>query len=114
MRKVTIPPRNYAVFDMEGEEWEGKYEIKPNPFLKQRDPNLWMDNFVLYNVPGKEDGVDLKEDQDTMVKRPPKAAKVIILQNDVSGEKRNQQRYVYPIIFLILAMNIIATFQRVV
>ena len=36
MRKVMIPPRSYAVFDMKGEEWEGKYEIKPNPFLKQR------------------------------------------------------------------------------
>ena len=33
-RKVTIPPRSYAVFDIKGEEWEGKYEIKPNPFLK--------------------------------------------------------------------------------
>ena len=53
-RKVTIPPRSYAVFDMEGKEWEGKYEIKPNPFLKQREPNLWMDNFVLYNVSGKK------------------------------------------------------------
>ena len=31
-----LPPRSYAVFDMEGEEWEGKYETKPNPFLKQR------------------------------------------------------------------------------
>ena len=46
-RKVTILPRSYAVFDVEGEEWEGKYEKKPNPFLKQREPNLWMDNFVL-------------------------------------------------------------------
>ena len=53
-RKVTIPPRNYAVFDIECEEWEGKYEIKPNPFLRQREPNLWMDNFVLYNMPGKK------------------------------------------------------------
>ena len=64
-RKVTISPRSYAVFDVEGEEWEGKYEIKPNPFLKQREPNLWMDNFVLYNVQGKEDDVDLKEEIET-------------------------------------------------
>ena len=61
-RKVTIRPRSYAVFDIEGEEWEGKYEIKPNPFLKQREPNLWIDNFVLYNIPGKEDDVDIKEE----------------------------------------------------
>ena len=60
-RKVTIPPRSYAVFDVEGEEWEGKYEIRPNPFLKQREPNLWMDNFMLYNVRGKEDGVEPKD-----------------------------------------------------
>ena len=53
-KKVTIPPRSYAVFDVEGEEWEGKYEIRPNPFLKQREPNLWMDNFVLYNMLGKK------------------------------------------------------------
>ena len=61
-RKVTIPPRSYAVFDVKGEEWESKYEIRPNPFLKQREPNLWMDNFVLYNIHGKEDDVDLKEE----------------------------------------------------
>ena len=60
-RKVMIPPRTYAMFDVEGEEWEGKYEIRPNPFLKQRDQNLWMDNFVLYNVPGKEDGIKSKD-----------------------------------------------------
>ena len=46
-RKVTIPPRSYAMFDIKGEEWEGKYEIRPNPFLKQREPNLWMDNFCI-------------------------------------------------------------------
>ena len=60
-RKVTIPLRNLAVFDIECEEWKGKYEIKPNQFLRQREPNLWMDNFVLYNIPEKEDHVDAKE-----------------------------------------------------
>ena len=29
---------------------EGKYEIKPNPFLTQGEPNIWIDNFVLYNT----------------------------------------------------------------
>ena len=53
MRKVTIPPRSYTLFGIKGEEWEGKYETKPNPFLKQQEPNLWIDNFVLYNVLGK-------------------------------------------------------------
>ena len=60
-RKVMIPPRSYAVFDVEGEEWEGKYEIRPNPFLKQREPNLWLDNFMLYNVQGKEDDIEPKD-----------------------------------------------------
>ena len=60
-RKVTIPPRSYAVFDVEGEEWESKYEVRPNQFLKQREPNLWMDNFVLYNILGKEDGIEPKD-----------------------------------------------------
>ena len=61
-RKVTIPPRNFAVFDIKCEEWKGRYEIKPNPFLRQREPNLWMDNFMLYNMPEKEDHVDAKEE----------------------------------------------------
>ena len=41
MRKVMILPRSYAVFDMEGEEWEGKYEIKPNPFLRENQIYGW-------------------------------------------------------------------------
>ena len=49
-RKVAIPPRSYAVFNLECEELEGKYEIKPNPFLTQGELNIWIDNFVLYNT----------------------------------------------------------------
>ena len=49
-RKVAIPPRSYAVFNLECEELEGKYVIKPNPFLTQAEPNIWIDNFVLYNT----------------------------------------------------------------
>ena len=66
-RKVAIPPRNFAVFDLECKECEGKYKIKPNPFLRQGEPNLWMDNFMLYNVPEKEDGVDVNEELRTQV-----------------------------------------------
>ena len=58
-RKVAIPPRNFAMFDLEYKEWEGECEIKPNPFLRQGEPNLLMDNFMLYNVPEKEDDVDV-------------------------------------------------------
>ena len=61
-RKVAILPRNFAMFDLECKEWEAKYEIKPNPFLRQGEPNLWMDNFMLYNVPEKEDGVEVNEE----------------------------------------------------
>ena len=49
-RKVAIPPRSYAVFDLECEELEGKYEIKPNPFLTQGEPSILIDSFVLYNT----------------------------------------------------------------
>ena len=38
------------MFDLECEELEGKYEIKPNPFLTKAEPNIWIDNFVLYNM----------------------------------------------------------------
>ena len=63
-RKVAIPPRSYAVFDLECEELEGKYKIKPNPFLTQGEPNIWIDNFVLYNtsVDRKNEGGQLKMD----------------------------------------------------
>ena len=38
------------MFDLECEELEGMYEIKPNPFLTKGEPNICMDNFVLYNT----------------------------------------------------------------
>ena len=60
-RKVAIPPRSYAVFDLECKELEGKYEIKPNPFLTQGEPNIWIDNFVLYNM-----SVDRKNEEGQM------------------------------------------------
>ena len=56
---MAIPPRSYAVFDLECEELEGKYEIRPNPFLTQGEPNIWIDNFVLYNT-----SVDKKNEEE--------------------------------------------------
>ena len=50
MRKIAIPPRHYAEFELECDELEGKFEIKPEPFPQQKEPNLWMDSFVTYNV----------------------------------------------------------------
>ena len=63
-RKVTVPPRSYAVFDLECEELQGKHGIKPNPFLTQAEPNIWIDNFVLYNVSKnkKNEVQQMKED----------------------------------------------------
>ena len=58
---MAIPPRSYAVFNLECEELEGKYEIKPNPFLTQGEPNIWIDNFVLYNM-----SVDRKNEEEQM------------------------------------------------
>ena len=61
MRRIAIPPRQYAEFELECDELEGKFEIKPEPFLQQREPNLWMDSFVVYNVPeDKEEEADMK------------------------------------------------------
>ena len=60
-RKVAIPPRSYAVFNLECKELEVKYEIKPNPFLTQGEPNVWIDNFVLYNT-----SVDRKNEERQM------------------------------------------------
>ena len=42
-------------------ELEGKYKIKPNPFLTQGEPNIWIDNFVLYNM-----SVDRKNEEGQM------------------------------------------------
>ena len=32
-RKIAIPPRHYAEFELECDKLEGKFEIKPKPFL---------------------------------------------------------------------------------
>ena len=45
-----IPPKHYAEFELECDRLEGKFKIKPEPSLQQREPNLWMDSFVIYNV----------------------------------------------------------------
>ena len=62
MRRIAIPPRKYAEFELECDELEGKFEIKPEPFLQQRKPNLWMDSFVVYNVPEDKEEADIKEE----------------------------------------------------
>ena len=40
VRKIAIPPTHYAEFELECDELEGRFEIKPEPFLQQKEPNL--------------------------------------------------------------------------
>ena len=37
-RKIAIPPGHYAEFELECDDLEGKFEIKPEPFLQQKEP----------------------------------------------------------------------------
>ena len=61
MGKIAIPPRHYAKFELECDELEGRFESKPEPFLQQKEPNLWMDSFVIYNVPEDKDKINVNE-----------------------------------------------------
>ena len=56
-RRIAIPPRHFTKFELECDMLEGKFKIKPEPFLQQREPNLWMDSFVIHNIQGGEDEV---------------------------------------------------------
>ena len=61
-RRIAVPPRHYAVFDLECNLQEGKFDIEPDPYLQQQEPNHWMDSFVLYNMPYKDHNDTAKED----------------------------------------------------
>ena len=87
MRRIAIPPRHYAAFDLECDLQEGKFDIKPDPYLQQQEPNLWMDSFILYNTPckdhddaKKEDIGDFTEEVEITSQRRPKSRRVKILQ----------------------------------
>ena len=60
-RRVAIPLRQYAILELECDELQGRFEFKPEPFLQQREPNLWMDNFVRCNIPEDKE-VDMNEE----------------------------------------------------
>ena len=113
-RRVTILPGNLAVFDIKCEEWKGKYEIKPNPFLRQREPNLWMDNFMLYNVPEKEDHVDAKEEVRTQDQENTKDSENKDPSEGCVHGKEESKKVHLPYCILTSAMSIIAIFQKVV
>ena len=98
MRTIVIPPRQYAEFELECDEFRGKFKIKLEPFLQQREPNLWMDSFVIYNVPEGKEEVDLNEKNQEMGNT-----------NEDSKTMNNETRketkgYIFHIAFLILAM----------
>ena len=63
-RKIAIPPRHYTEFELECDELEGRCEIKPEPFLQQKEPNLWMDSFVIYNVPEDKGEINISEERE--------------------------------------------------
>ena len=64
MRQITIPPRHYAEFELECDELEGRFEIKPEPFLQQKEPNLRIDSFVMYNVPEDKGKININEERE--------------------------------------------------
>ena len=48
-RRIAILPRHYVKIELECDELQGKFEIKPEPFLQQKKPNLWR-IILLYTV----------------------------------------------------------------
>ena len=62
-RRIAIPPRHYVKIELECDELQGKFEIKPEPFLQQKEANLWVDYFVVYNVPEDKGEVNLNEEK---------------------------------------------------
>ena len=87
-RRVAIPLRQYAILELECDELQGRFEIKPEPFLQQREPNLLMDNFVIYNVP---------EDKEVDVNEETKMQKALIRNEDlmtINNELGKEQKRV--------------------
>ena len=62
-RRIAIPPRHYAKIELECDELQGKFEINSEPFLQQKEPNLWMNNFIVCNVPEDKGEVNLNEEK---------------------------------------------------
>ena len=67
-RRVVIPLRQYAILELDCDELQGRFEIKPEPFLIQRKPNLWMDNFVTYNIPEDK---EVNMNEETKIQKTP-------------------------------------------
>ena len=92
------------MFDLECEELEGKYEIKPNPFLTQAEPNIWIDNFVSYNMSKDKKNEVGQMKMDTPHQQVIKDTEGGITEDSEDkissegGMEENQKRYVYYIV----------------
>ena len=91
IRRIVIPPRQYAEFELECDELEGKFKIKPQPLLQQREPNLWMDSFVVYNVPGDKEEADMKEETKKW-ETPIRNENLTIVSNETREETKRVPR----------------------
>ena len=84
-KRVAIPLRQYAILELECDELQDRFEIKPEPFLQQREPNLWMDNFVIHNVPeDKEVGMN----EETKMQKAPIRKEDLMTINDESEKEQ--------------------------
>ena len=92
-----VPLRQYAILELECDELQGRFEIKPEPFLQQREPNLWMDNFVIYNVPGDKE-VDVNEE--TKIQKAPIRNEDLMTINNESGKEQKRVHMLYCILNL--------------
>ena len=110
-RRIAIPPRHYAKI-------QGKFDIKPEPFLQQKEPNLWMDNFVVYNVPEDKGEVNLnveKKPQEHSTNGDKDSREISeestseIPDETTKGEAR---KVLFLIASLTLAMQTTAIFQK--
>ena len=82
-----IPPRQYAILELECDELQCRFEIKPEPFLQQREPNPWMENFVIYNIPEDKE-VDMNEET-KIQKAPIRNEGSMTINNEARKEQKN-------------------------
>ena len=100
-RRVVIPLRQYAILELECDELQGRFEIKPEPFLQQKEPNLWMNNFVIYNIPEDKE-VDVNEE--TKMQKAPIRNEDSMTTNNKS-EKEQKRVHIPYCIFNLSYVN---------
>ena len=89
-----IPLRQYAILELECDELQGRFVICPELFLQQREPNLWMDNFVIYNIPEDKE-VDMNEE--TKIQKAPIRNEDSMTINNESGKEQKKVCILYCI-----------------